>query len=144
MIKANELRIGNIIEVEGEYITLSNLKENHFCWVIKVTEQGQKIYNPYLPYTDDRVKPTPLTEELLLKCGAKYLGFIDEFEDVKEYCLGNGITIDWHIHSDECSVFYNNSCVSYYDDNEIKLHQLQNLYFALTGEELEIIPSNLA
>ena len=139
MILANELRVGkSIIEVSGKYIIPTCLKETHFTWLVGTTKDGEKIYNPFIPYTDDRVKPIPLTEDILLKCGAKYLGFIDEFEDIKEYCLGNGITIDWHVNLDECGVFYNNSCISYYDDNNIKLHQLQNLYFVLTGKELEV------
>lgn len=129
-MKANELRVGNIIEVEGKYITPSHLKENHFCWVIKVTEKGQKIYNPYLPYTDERVKPIPLTEELVFKAG-----FIHYDED------DNNNTI----YAKGCYYIkkkpFSNNFFFVINKIDIKieyLHELQNLYFALTKEELNI------
>lgn len=152
MIKANELRINKtFIEVSGKYVTPSHLKENHFCWVVGATEQGKEIYNPYLPYTDERVKPILLTEEMLLKCG-----FLCDGED-NVMVLPNGDSSELHIERELFSNNYNAFVTrgvskgvpgKDYDYVYLRsvqyLHQLQNLYFALTGEELEIIPSNLA
>lgn len=71
------------------------------------------------------LKPIPLTEEWLLKFGAEenILRLIDDmwiqFED-GEWCVCN-----------DNDGFYDVSCIKH-------VHQLQNLYFALTGEELKI------
>lgn len=67
------------------------------------------------------VQPIPLTEEWLLKFG---------FDDLGTYGYGRG---NFHIclHENEFYFSINNRKVF------IKhVHQLQNLYFALTGEEL--------
>jgi len=82
------------------------------------------------PEIDEIIKsPIQLTEELLLKCGFdKNLVLITDNGEVRYYR-------DEEIHVggwDSCTLgmVYISKCKY--------LHQLQNLYFALTGEELEI------
>jgi len=68
--------------------------------------------------------PIPLTEEWLLKFGFEKL---EGWDDMYYFQIG-----DFQIHE------YNVSGYEF-DDFDIKnVHQLQNLYFALTGEELTI------
>ena len=84
-----------------------------------------------------KVKPIPLTEEWLLKFGFEYK--VEEL-GTKFYELQIGISfislsIEGH--------FNINSGESYwYMDRDFKtpkyVHELQNLYFALTGEELKL------
>ena len=62
----------------------------------------------------DIAKPIVLTEELLLKLG------INQYEDTNLFVLN-----DFIISSVTKLVYY--------------VHQLQNLYFALTGEELTLV-----
>ena len=78
---------------------------------------------------DNRTSSWPtLTEEILLKCGyiKEQYAYYDKFNQI--YL---SITGEWHF-----APFCTNDA-----DSLIKikyLHQLQNLYFALTGQELEI------
>lgn len=69
-------------------------------------------------------KPIPLTEEILLKCGFVPCSIIDNHFNI------SGMRI-W-----KCNDMF--LC----DKNGVHikyLHQLQNLYFAIVGKELEII-----
>jgi hypothetical protein len=112
MMTANELRIGNWLQLET---------------YIKYQINGDG-YNTVL----DLTIPIPLTEEILLKCGFKngVMLMIDETENV--------------IYFDKYDkAFYTYSGLgepySYGFKSNIKhLHQLQNLYFALTNQELNI------
>lgn len=86
----------------------------------------------YLCDTDDfeRLEPIPLTEEWLFKFGFKFDGHCSWWKnELIELTIDTG--------EDEYSVFNNNG--DYITLKGIKyVHSLQNLYFALTGEELEI------
>ena len=122
-MKANELRIGNWVEVENyKNIQLENVHP-------KGTTRGDD------QYLISMLNPIPLTEEILLKCGFKYreamAGGQDEWAGYGFWSL-NGVHLLGH----------KNGEVLYYDrrsEVEYKyLHQLQNLYFALTNEELQI------
>lgn len=76
--------------------------------------------------------PIPLTPEVLEKCGA-YLKRCDHF--CNYYKLGILVIKRLIIES----VFYCD--IKDFGEIEVKhLHQLQNLYYALTGKELEYKP----
>ena len=85
-------------------------------------------------------EPIPLTEEILLKCGFKkteeYYASYEENIDV--YTIG---CFDIAFIDNEYKLWF---CIEedpFYSFSwtEIKyVHQLQNLYFSLTGQELEI------
>lgn len=130
-MKANELMIGNYVNEE----VIGNCKVSKInkksLWIegnnVK-TDGTENIVEYHLIY--DYVKPIPLTEEWLSK-----LGFI--FPQ-GEYCKKDDWTIvvdcdPFHIHKlgEKDSVHFEGFNIKY-------VHQLQNLYFALTGEELKI------
>jgi hypothetical protein len=107
MIKANELRMGNLILKNG------NLHYTNYMTIRDV--YGRSV--------TDKVKfePIPLTEEWLFKFGFVYLnehGWIKN--NVFDFLLNSSFELDW----------YENAPCKH-------VHQLQNLYFALTGEELK-------
>ena len=90
---------------------------------------------------DDIIKsPIPLTEEIHLKCGFSDKDYKQGYIG-KEYKSGAmtfdfvlnkpGVMGDWN----KCYTF---SLPDYRFVNIDYLHQLQNLYFDLTGEELEV------
>lgn len=120
MILPNELRIGNwLIDIKfGSYIRFKS-----FFGLCNV-ETNPDLYNPI-----------PLTPEILEKAGFKY----DEGMESYDLFTSSGLISiatdysffigDNHL---ECGFAGGNKSLVKY------LHQLQNLYFALTGEELQI------
>ena len=125
MIKANELRIGNFVTAIR-------------CDNSQIIDQVKQLHESYVmtKFDWDKVEPIPLDEEWLLKFGFKksFSKFDDGFE-INEMILNN-------TYDKDCDgwCFYDGNvacCNNMNYKNPIKhVHQLQNLYFALTGEEL--------
>jgi len=113
-MKANELRIGNLIDL-GNRIAKINEIYHTACTVLDL-EETQDTIEDY-----ERTKPIPLTRESLLK-----FGFQDKFSEKRIYFRIKGMLIEVKNGS---KFYYNNIHLKY-------IHQLQNLYFALTGKEL--------
>ncbi len=133
-MESKELRIGNLIYnpiqkinivVDGGLITTESMRE-----------KGLKDYKGF--------EPIPLTEEWLLRFGFELLDSYEGDTLIKTY--GINITsvndlekliicdFNWDISIGEYE-----SEEFYTLDTDFKhVHQLQNLYFALTGEELKI------
>lgn len=119
-MKANELRIGNYVK-----------SLNTVCTIDCIFRQQVEVSNNYEEWTPDLedIKPIPLTEDWLLKFG------FNKGEDIVGYCFFIELENieDFTIHLQDGKLVY------FYEDLELKyVHQLQNLYFALTGEELTI------
>lgn len=124
MIDAKELRVGNYVS-NGIHPFKANI------YTIQTAEYGTAL---------GEINPIPLTEEILVKCG---------FE-----C--DGVCFKTKSNYFRLSLFQFNKANDYNDnENEFKvtvyqhhnsveicrikhLHQLQNLYFALTGQELNV------
>jgi hypothetical protein len=137
-MKANELRIGNLIK--GIYHDYDDgideeIENETVCKVATLDVSGSVDYPIYV-YSDGEIEhfgdfePIPLTEEWLLN-----LGFIKKngYGFIKKDLAGN---IFYSVETKEHFMFQ-------YHDLRIKIkhvHQLQNLYFALTGEELTLKP----
>ena len=111
-MKAEELRIGNWIRYAGQEIELTRQK-----FKLSVFTLG----------LDELHEPIPLTKEWLIRFGFEYNYSFDLYSksgfDIQ--LLENGIE------------FYIGEYGSYFTWIEC-IHQLQNLYFALTGTELTI------
>ena len=117
-LKEKELRMGNHIEFDSKIFTVKEIRDK------SITVIGR---NGYSQLSIIYVNPIPLTEDILVK-----LGFEIENDNLFD---------DW-------SVFTKGNLAIYYDSSkdrfiyletsiQIKhVHQLQNLYFALCGEEL--------
>ena len=137
-MKANELRIGNLVAYGVRPVPIKTIhtesvlkKEVHVC--VELNED----FNHYCIAVSE-VKPIPLTEEWLLKFGFTR-HHADYYNDV--ILLKDGINFDNGEQYDCLKVkIYPHelgSAQSVKGDLQIKyVHQLQNLYFALTGEEL--------
>lgn len=124
MIKANELRIGSLVYDTDKDITreIIEIDRTHVYFF-----GGGACRFELLP-------PIPITEELLIKLGFK--------EKHQQFEL-NGFQIDGivvHFSFDKWRSDYDvESCDFTEIPVEIKyVHQLQNLYHALTGEELTL------
>ena len=127
-MQANELRIGNKLLVYDNIDTIGEVSYNSIICG----------YTGYSNLDKGYVEPIPLTEEILLKCKGVKSSYTSNPELIgasKKYNLGSIIIFQ---QNEDESVFY--TCINEDRDNLIvdTLHQLQNLYFALTGQELEI------
>lgn len=113
MLKANELRIGNVIRLQHLTQPL----------IVEMISNDEVATNRSFLFIS-AYEAIPLTEEILLNCGF----------GKKNYSMM------CHIYSNGKFEIQNNFTI-YFQSKWIKLeclHQLQNLYFALTGEELII------
>jgi hypothetical protein len=111
MKAAEEIRIGNYYDHNGEFkkVTPDTILN---LW------EAERTW----------IKSIPLTEEWL-----KRFGF-DEFQYGWYQIEKSPLKITWNIYDKNIRAFgYNLTNVCQY------IHQLQNLYFALTGEELKEI-----
>lgn len=119
MIQANEIRIGNkiFLSTKQEVFEVVSMTKNTISSDSYCREHSE-------------FEGIPLTEEILLKCGfEKYSS--------SQY-RKNGVDL-WQIErgSNKDEFLCNN--ITNIGGLYLKyLHQLQNLYFALTGKELEI------
>jgi len=117
-MKTTELRIGNLVLLDGEEMIITGITKDYVYF-----EGGFSM----ISFTD--IKGIPLTEEWLLKFGFKKTKMKGN-KNLMEFIKGNFIIYLY----EEIEVYF-----SIWDDITLKyVHQLQNLYFALTGEELEI------
>ena len=124
-MKANELRIGNYIEFDSSVRTLVKEDEQGFIEVRSIGESGVNEWSDYgASGCVSNPKPIPLTEEWLIKFGfEKQNAMFYEFNKHQIRLIG-----------DEVPYWIDSSYIT----NIKHVHQLQNLYFALTGEELKI------
>jgi hypothetical protein len=117
MIKANELRIGNIVERNGLNV--------------RVTSIGAKDSMTDGGYSElKNIEPIKLTPEILEK--ADFVGGYENYYDHKKL---EGLQIQ--IDENGCWLL-NDEFTQYYGKPFKYLHQLQNLFYSLTGEELNI------
>jgi len=117
-MKVTDLRIGNYIYYNNEIIKITGIKGNKIYW-------GNDYYDSIM-LNHNLFTPIPLTEEILFKCvGFEKIGIMIESglfykiykqDDAWIIALSNGILI-----------------------RKLKyLHEFQNIYKELTGEELKI------
>jgi len=124
MIKANEFRIGNWA-YSKTYAT--NIQFKSFFGLCNA-ETNPELYNPI-----------PLTAEILEKCGFEKCGLLNskrqciKWENDFFYIYCDGENFNWEQVRDEFG--------SMIEGVELKyLHQLQNLFFAITNEEINFTP----
>lgn len=139
MVQANELRIGNYILEAGEPSNVYMIERGGISFYRINDIAVNKETGCTLNGGEDRFKPIPLTLEWLERCG---------FEKKSNEMQVDGIEMTFHIDDSTCfsscgglhgSVAVLCLCRGNYFANNLQyLHQLQNLYFALTGEELTI------
>lgn len=132
MIDKSELRIGN-------YVLYDDKPTSYLDIVTQIFEDGVEIisnsaFGGTASRTFEQIEPVKIQYNVLIQCG-----FIDHAQN------GWGCRIDVNSSDELCL---------YTDDNELKyqsknsgftrgfnikyLHQLQNLYFILTGKELQL------
>lgn len=132
-MKANELRIGNLITDEWysdfkNIIVVDSINSKGIDLFIQDdgnwAEIAQTWIEAEMPF--DSLRGIPLTEELLLSFGFNPDSILKELYHISEYYINDfRIVCNHHpFHVENCGI------------NIEYVHELQNLYFALTGEEL--------
>lgn len=138
---SSELRIGNYV-TDGYYdtfktvIEVESINEKGINLLIEDDGRWAEISDRWIEpeYRFDLLFGIPLTKEWLLKFGFDfsidtwYLKGVAIWET--ECCDAKG--------NEEIGFFYELRDVGMMDMNIKYVHQLQNLYFSLTGEELKI------
>lgn len=119
MVKANELMIGNYVLDVEPYNDFVKVQPHH---IARLVENTGHVY-----------RPIPLTPEILEKCGFVFnekgnLGL--EFPARMALIFNKGNVGELDFAQDNNRISFKFGHIKY-------LHQLQNLYFALTGLELD-------
>ena len=146
MIKANELRIGNWVSIPecGIVSSIKTIDSKRFAINIDNVDlsPGEDIFNY------ESAIGIPLTPEILEKCGFEQLPHftvqnnwfkkIGRDRVVSVACVGTPNEMVF-INEEVPPEVKNIIVARNYDyDGKTYLHQLQNLIFALTGEELTV------
>jgi hypothetical protein len=134
-MKPNELRIGN-------WVKLFNDEFNKIHVISKTAIQVEGGIIGGEVFKLEQVQPIPLTPEILEKCGFDVVHKTNNhyaindpngIKDSHKISVFPTINNQWHIAFSDTLNGYND----YTPTTKIQyLHQLQNLVFALTGEEL--------
>ena len=148
MIKANELRIGNVVTNEewGGFHKVQGIEVKDKGWELKI---NGFVHDMNINYHN--IKPIPLTKEILIACGFEepphdtilsgMFIYIGRDRHLSVSCLGTSNEMVFLCHKGMATnaIAQDAICIHNYDfDGSLSLHQLQNLYFMLTNEELEI------
>lgn len=122
MIKANELRVGNWIIHHWSYDDIGPNPHDSY-------EKVPSHASP-LSYEKEYYKPIPLTSELLIQCQFEILYWNPRLE---YFYVNKQSYYPFFVYETRDSLIY------YNENLRIEyLHQLQNLFFELTREELNI------
>lgn len=116
-----EFRIGNLMQdiYSNIILKVDELTETHIVYYV-IDRSKYPLQKGW------QAGPIPLTKEILIKAG------FEEYENIYELRIG-GCCFVFYIYSDAIEFYIEGIGV------DVKyVHQLQNLYFALTGKELEI------
>lgn len=129
-MKATELRIGNLINKKELQMTVENIGENGINYY-----HGAEFDNPTSDYDEwEILSGIPLTEEWLLKFGFKENDFCFILGTLNLYTSQHGA---WDYYAGCGNERQWVTSIRY-------IHQLQNLFFAITGKELTIKEKALA
>ena len=129
MIKASELRLNNYYNYQGKQYQVGSFDSDSISPLVdcckKVISNNKHFLNLKALHFEGLVEGIPLTEEWLVKFG---LNTTDKFFECTNAEFKIGVLRDVFLYLGNKGMYLR---IEY-------VHQLQNLYFALTGQELEI------
>lgn len=126
MIHPNEARIGNLVRYDNKVFKIDTISREFPT--LNTTKYGIGV----VTWAD--LQPIPLTEEWLLKLGA------DKYNPGRYMLkLSETLIIFWNIGDDYfiCELSSRSTHVCYFNEKK-HVHQLQNLFYALTEKELTL------
>lgn len=122
-MKANELRIGNLINIDDCLTEIAG-----------ITKSTVFFDGGFQMFIAGGIEPIPLTEDWLLKFGFKKIGRAYKLINFGKFIFHDYMGISFY-PAGLVNSLLRSDFLKY-------VHQLQNLYFALTGEELLIKDQN--
>ena len=127
-MKSTELRIGNFVKVENDYEIIQGLHGHEALCALDI-----KLFDTFGVWQNYKdIQSIQLTEKWLIKFGFKKWGSYTNLW--KRYS-----TTNCTVRSDASAISRNNCYFILNEDYRVDIefvHQLQNLYYALTGDEL--------
>ena len=136
-LKCTDLRIGNYLKYNNKIVEVFGLRPRY----VEYYDEDEFLVGDNPEYFE----PIELTEEVLLKIGFKknkydwWKYFPDRENEVSILMRDNYTTIEYanlfHCPEDVTEVNYDSKLEF---PRRIYLHQLQNAYYLLTNEELEV------
>ena len=138
-MEVNELRIGNLVNIPEsvrkdfwDCTEFSIIGDNFKISVITNEEVNILIHGSEEEFAIKEIEPIPLTEKILVKCGFEQIDHIDGYSFWSMKRKRNSKKPAICIY-DNYTTVGNNTRVKHCEF----VHQFQNLYFVLTGEELK-------
>ena len=135
-LTAQDIRVGNYLLVGGEIREVYSVSKYRITFLVPSAAKVKSIRW----FAFDDIKPIPITEEWLINFGFKSDGYKKEF--IGKDFRSNGMTLDFVLSKPltkgEWNEFYTYNLESYRYKNIENIHQLQNLYWDLTNEELKL------
>lgn len=126
MIQANELRFNNLLKLGEEYLPLVSFDADRtyddLGCVVRVADKAVWL---------GKLSPIPLSEEILLK-----LGFELDNENGSLDLISDGLKIQLIDKLGKWLIYISGPFGMVMPKQIYYLHQLQNLIFSLTGQEL--------
>ena len=141
-MEAKDLRIGNYVRLNDCVCVVNSLHEYGTARLTPIDPSINWKCESFNLKQTPNLNPIPLTKDWLVRFGFKHnidkWFQINYFTDCKELVEEMGILIN--LISNRCAILdINTDEQSAMTANRIYyVHQLQNLYFALTGNELQI------
>lgn len=142
MIKANELRMFNYVQPKGKPI-MQVVELNCLGSIGCLIEPVMYFGNEPFYFDEDDLNHIPLSEDILLRLGFVRINHSWSLNDGSEnyHYEINGNERHFLLYFNGRQFSANDGKLSSFRyENNKYLHQLQNLYFALTGTELTLNP----
>lgn len=130
MVQASDLRLGNWVSAENQIGCVSKIGAERIELVTTINNTHQHLETDY-----DKITPIQLTPSLLAQCGFYRHELFPHRNAFHHHRLifnlnfvGNTCEVSYGLIEDNIAIIY---------QRPLFLHQLQNLYYLLTNQELK-------
>lgn len=142
MVQANELRIGNWVDLNGRTTEVEQIDDRGINLSVSNGYSGAIDYD-YDGYFEGKqfysnsiiIKPIPLSPDVLKACGFEYEDMGDDSPYERWICKQYTELWVWNFNDEEWMFCLGNG---FEQGGYQSLHQLQNLFYSLCGEELKV------
>ena len=133
-MKTTELRIGNLVSFRGRMATVYQVSRSEISIMYKgYIKEIDEVCRSTVSIKD--IEPVRITEEILIKSG-----FYKDEDSIRFYIkhVMNSSICAFRVLLSNTGLYFPNTSNVEWGVNVTGVHQLQNLYFAITGQELSV------